>query len=85
MAPLVYVLCALTSTLCAIALLQKFRVSRVRLLLWSGWGFAGLAANNILLFFDYLLGSGTDLSVIRTAPGAIALAIMIWGFVWDTA
>jgi hypothetical protein len=85
MAPLVYLLCALTSTLCAIALLLKYRLSRVRLLLWSGWGFAGLAANNILLLVDYLMGSSADLSVIRTIPGAIALAIMIWGFVWDTA
>lgn len=85
MAAWVYMLCALMSTLCALALLLKYRSSRLRLLLWSGLGFVGLATNNIILFVDFLIGPTMDLSAVRTAPGVFALAVMIWGFVWDSA
>ncbi len=85
LASLVYLLCALTSTLSAILLLIKFRSTRMRLLLWSGLGFAGLGLNNILLFVDMIIFPDGDLSLARTLPALVGIAILLWGFIWDTA
>jgi hypothetical protein len=52
----VYVLCALTSFACAWLLLQGYRRTRSRLLLWSCISFVALAANNALLFVDLVIG-----------------------------
>lgn len=46
----VYILCAVTSVLCAGLLVRSYLRSRVRLLLWSALCFVGLAVNNVLLF-----------------------------------
>ncbi len=84
MATLVYVLCALTSTACAFLLLRGYARSRVRLLLWSGLCFAGLALNNVLLVVDKRVVPEMDLSVWRTIPALAGVAILLYGFVWDT-
>lgn len=81
---IVYALCALTSAVCAILLLRGYRRSKVRLLLWSGLCFAGLAINNALLFVDLRVLAETDLSVIRTIPAIIGVAILLYGLVWET-
>ena len=52
MATIVYILCALTSSLCAVLLLRRYARSRLRLLLWSGLCFIGLALNALLLIVD---------------------------------
>jgi hypothetical protein len=83
-ATLVYVLCALTSTACAFLLLRGYARSRVRLLLWSGLCFAGLALNNVLLVVDKRVVPEMDLSVWRTLPALAGVAILLYGFVWDT-
>ena len=57
MIQLVYVLCALTSLACAILLLRGYFRTRVRLLLWSGLCFAGLALNNALLVYGLIWDS----------------------------
>lgn len=80
---LVYSLCAIASTFCAIALLLQFRQSRIRLLFWSGSCFVGLALNNILLALDYFSGPNYDLSIIRTIPALLGLMTMIWAFIWE--
>ncbi len=84
MATLVYVLCALTSTACALLLLRGYARSRVRLLLWSGLCFAGLALHNVLLVVDKRVIPEMDLSVWRTLPALAGVAILLYGFVWDT-
>jgi hypothetical protein len=81
----VYILCALTSSLCAIALLGRYRASQVRLLFWSGLGFAGLAVNNIFLFIDLIIVPDINLSIVRTLPALLGLGVMIWGFVGESA
>lgn len=83
-AALVYVLCALTSTLCAGMLLWNYRSSGTRLLLWSGLGFGGFALNNIILMIDTLVVPQFDLSIIRTLPAVVGVSVLIWGFIWDT-
>ena len=84
MATLVYTLCALTSLACAVLLLRGYASSRVRLLLWSGLCFGGLALNNILLLVDKRLVPEVDLSLWRTLPALAGLALLLYGLVWET-
>lgn len=81
---IVYALCALTSLACAVLLLRGYARSRVRLLLWSGICFAGLALNNIVVFIDVRVLPDTDLSLVRTIPALIGIAVLIYGLVWET-
>ena len=83
MIQLVYVLCALTSLACAVLLLRGFFRTRVRLLLWSGLCFVGLALNNVLLVVDLRVAAATDLSFIRTLPALAGVALLLYGFIWD--
>ena len=84
MATLVYALCALTSLACAVLLLRGYRASRVRLLMWSGLCFAGLAANNIILLVDTSVVPTIDLSLWRSLPALIGVAVLLYGLVWET-
>lgn len=81
---LVYALCALTSLACAILLLRGYRRSGSRLLLWSGLCFACFCLNNILLIIDVRLPD-VDLSVVRSLPSVVGIALLIYGLVWDSA
>lgn len=80
---IVYLLCALTSGTCAVLLLRAFRRNRVRLLLWSGLCFIGLALNNLLLFIDMKVLPAVDLSVIRTIPALAGMACLLYGMIWE--
>jgi hypothetical protein len=84
MAEAIYVLCAATSLLCAGLLLRAWLKTRVPLLLWCLICFAGLALNNILLFVDKVIVTGTDLSVWRALPAAAGVAALVYGLVWET-
>jgi hypothetical protein len=85
MAVVVYVLCALTSTLCAYLLLRSYAANGVRLLLWSGLCFAGLAVNNLLLFVDKVVAPDVDLSPLRSASALAAVLILLFGLIWETS
>jgi len=80
---LVYLLCAVTSLACAVLLFRGFRRSRARMLLWSALCFAGFCLNNVLLVVDTQLVPEIDLSIWRTLPAALGLALLLYGFVWD--
>jgi hypothetical protein len=83
MVSIVYILCALTSLVSMGLLIRGYLERRVRLLLWSGLCFAGLAANNVLLFVDQIVVPETDLSFIRQIPAFIGLSLLIFGLVYD--
>lgn len=83
MSETVYVLCALTSIVCATLLLRAYGRSRVRLLLWSGLCFLGLAGNNVLLVVDLVFVKGVDLSVWRQLPAVLGVALLVYGLVWE--
>ena len=83
MAAVIYGLCALSALLCTVLLLQGFRRSGYRLLLWSGLCFAGLTVNNLILVVDRLVLQETDLSVWRTSFALAAMAILLYGLIWD--
>ncbi|HEY4219075.1 MAG TPA: DUF5985 family protein [Gemmatimonadaceae bacterium] len=79
----VYALCALTSLSCAGLLARGYRRSGARLLLWSALCFAGLALNNIMLIVDVRVLPDRDLSLVRTLPALIGVALLVYGLVWD--
>lgn len=83
MAALIYGLCALTASLCAILLLAAYRKGRYRLLLWSGLCFVGLAFNNLLLVLDKLVFTSVDLGVWRTGVSFVAMLVLLCGLVLD--
>lgn len=81
----IYILCALTSIVCAVMLVRGYRQSRVRLLFWSAWCFAGLALNNILLIIDLRIVTAVDLQIWRTIPAVVGVALLVYGLVWESA
>jgi hypothetical protein len=81
--PAVYLLCLATSVLCAVLLTRSYRRSRTKLLLWSALCFVGLAANNLFLFADAVLFQNIDLRPLRHLSSLAAIAILVYGFVWE--
>lgn len=80
---IVYILCAATSSLCAVLLIRGYRSSRARLLLWSAVCFVGLALNNILLLVDLNIVPSLDLSVLRIVPAVIGAGALLYSLVWE--
>jgi hypothetical protein len=83
-APIVYILCALTSLTCAILLWRGYSRSRARLLMWSSFCFVGLSLNNALLLVDTQMVPATDLAMWRLVPAVAGISLLIYGLVWDT-
>ena len=84
MATLVYALCALASIVCAVLLMRGYLKTRVKLLLWSGLCFVGMALNNVILFIDLRVVPDIDLSVWRTLPALVGVGILLYGLIWDS-
>ncbi len=83
LADIVYALCVVTSLACAVLLWRGYRRSRARLLMWSSLCFAGLAMNNALLIIDLRVLPAVDLSIWRTLPALVGIALLVYGLVWD--
>jgi hypothetical protein len=83
MAEVVYLLCGVTSIVCAILLLRGYRRSRTGLLFWSSLCFVGLAVNNVLLFVDLVIVPTTDLSDLRGLIALAAMMTLLFGLVWE--
>ena len=84
LATAIYILCALTSIICAALLLRGWSQSRARLLFWSGLCFAGLALNNILLILDVAVLPDVDLELWRTLPALAGVSLLVYGLIWET-
>ena len=86
MAEAVYMLCALTSVICAAMLIRGYLKSRVKLLLWSSVCFVGLAVNNVLLFVDLVVFPGPviDLSLLRSVSALIGISVLLYGLIWES-
>lgn len=74
-------LCFAVSAACAILLLRAWRRTKLRLLMFSGLGFSGIALNNLLLVVDTSVVS--DLSIWRETPTLVGLGIFIWGLIGE--
>ncbi len=84
MAEIVYILCALTSLVCAWLLFSGYRKTRNRFLFWSCACFVCFAATNILLFIDLVMIPTKDLSILRNAINLAGLLMLLYGMIWDT-
>jgi hypothetical protein len=83
----IYILCALTSIVCAILLIRAYLQTRARLLLWSSLCFAGLMTNNLLLFLDKVVWPDTDMPALvigRNAAALLGLSLLVFGLIWDS-
>ena len=79
----VYVLCLATSCVCAGLLLRAYFRTRARLLLWTALCFVCLAFNNLFLVADMVIFLKTDLWGLRQIPAFAAIAILLYGFIWE--
>lgn len=79
-----YILTSLTTLLCAILLLRAWTRVRRKLLLWAGLCFAGLTVTYVLQFADLVVFLNTDLYTWRLATAALAMALLLYGLIWES-
>jgi len=80
---LVYLLCFATSTACAFLLARSFLKARSRMLFWSAVCFGLLALVNLVVIFDLLIYPDLDLRPLRLWLTLLAVAVLLFGFIWD--
>lgn len=83
MAGLVYALCTATALVCAFLLLRAYVLKRAPLLLWSGLCFVGLSISNALVIIDLLLIPSVDMYVWRNVTALAAMAVLLYGLIWN--
>lgn len=85
MAIVVYFSCAVLSSGCAFMLFRGYRQNSLKLLLWSGLCFLGLALNNILFFVDVVLFPEINMwgPLLRGSLGALSGSILLYGFITE--
>ena len=84
MGPVIYSLCALTSLTCLVLLWRSYRMTASRLLFWSALCFLLLTVNNVLLVFDKIVFPvEVDLSLWRLVAALAAVALLLFGLVWE--
>lgn len=79
----VYVLCFLTSSACALLLARNYRRTYAPLLLWSALCFVLLALNNLVVVLDIIVLPGIDFRLVRHLLSLGAVAVLLFGFIWD--
>lgn len=81
----VYVLCGVTSILCAILLLRGWRVTGARLLFWASLCFICLAIDNIVVVLDFVVtGPDVDLFWFRTPAALAGMLVLVYGLIRET-
>lgn len=83
MAEAIYVLCALTSLVCAALLVRSYAANRSSLLLWSSVCFVGLAVNNVVLVLDLMVVASVDFSMVRALTALCAVVALLGGLIWS--
>jgi len=85
MAEAVYILCAITSIVCAVLLLRGYLATRTRLLFWASLCFGFLAINNVILYVDLVvLPPEVDLFWYRNAAAVAGMLVLIFGLTWES-
>jgi hypothetical protein len=80
---IIYLLCVVTSLLCAYLLARAYRRAKTRLLIGSALCFALLAINNLVLAADVLLLPDIDLSVLQLLTSLSAVCVLLYAFIWE--
>lgn len=83
MAVTVYILCTLTSGLCALLLIREHRRTASRLLLWGALSFGALSISNALVILDLVVFPDVDLALLRASSFFVATALFLYGLLRD--
>ena len=79
----VYLIGAVVTLLCGVLLMRGYMRVRRRLLLWSALCFFGLSLSNVLVFVDLVVFPQVDLYRWRLLTAAIAMALLLYGLIWE--
>jgi hypothetical protein len=79
----IYLLCLATSLACAGLLGRAYLRARTPFLLWTSISFGFFALNNLLLVTDMLVFTDTDLTFWRQGTAGLAVASLLYGFIWE--
>ncbi|MBX5484579.1 MAG: hypothetical protein IRZ16_22375 [Myxococcaceae bacterium] len=77
---IVYSLTAATSIFCFVMLLRGYRRTRVKLLFWTCWCFAGITVNAIMVIVNHSVPD-RDLSAIQAAPALLGALALVYGMI----
>ena len=81
---LVYLMCFVTSALCAVLLVRQYRTAALPVLLWSSACFVLLALSNLVVVVDQLmLDPGISLRPLRLVLTLLAVSVLLFGFIWE--
>ena len=80
---LVYLLCFVTSALCAGLLVRQYRFTSSPVLLWSAACFVFLALSNLLVVVDMLILPDVYLRPARLVLTLMAVSVLLFGFIWE--
>lgn len=83
MAALIYILCTLTSIMCAFLLFRTYWERHIPLLFWCGLFFAIQAFSDVILVVDKLIVP-VDLSLYRYGIALTAVGFLLYGFIMRT-
>jgi len=81
----VFVLCFVTSALCAWLLYRQYRRTPSGLLFWSALCFLALTANNLFVVFDLIVFPSIEFIPYRHASSLIAIGVLLYGFIWESS
>ncbi len=80
---LTYLMCAASCLACTGLLVRSYLRNRTALLLWSALGFVCLSANNIFLVLDLVVFPDIDFLLYRNLAALAAIAVLLYGFIWE--
>lgn len=84
MATIVYLLCFAASAGCGGLLARSYFRTRATLLLWTAACFVLLGVNSFLVVVDLvLLPPDVDLQIPRLVVTLLAVATLLYGFIWE--
>jgi hypothetical protein len=79
---LVYILCAATSLVSALLLLRGALRSKSGLLFWSSFCFFAMAANNVLLYINFIVLPDVDLLMAARLATVAGIVLLNIGLIW---
>ncbi|MGV3533594.1 MAG: DUF5985 family protein [Chthoniobacteraceae bacterium] len=84
MQQVIYILCGLTSLLCAILLFRGHARTGLQLLFWSGMCFGAVTITNALLFIDLVIYPQGDLRPWRSGVTLVAYLMLLYGLIVES-
>lgn len=80
-----YVLCSVTSLVCAFLLARHYLKTRSKLLFWSAICFVGFFIENLLTLVDLSFYPKLDLSLGRYLIAFASVFCLLNAFIWENA